>query len=152
MKFLLVLVGTVCLANLSWAQDSSQAADADRADVWSTVEAQWSAQEKGNEKWTDTYLAEDFSGWDTSSPAPRGKSSTKMWNRFNKKVSESLAHELYPLLIVVTGDTGVAHYLYTSASKDNDGKITTVNGRYTDILIRTADGWKFIAWHGGEDE
>jgi len=151
-RFLLVLVGTACLANLSWAQDNSQAADADRADVWSTVEAQWSAQEKGDVKWTDIYLAEDFSGWDTSSPAPRGKSSTKMWNRFNKKVSESLAHELYPLLIVVTGDTGIAHYLYSSASKDNDGKITTVNGRYSDILIRTADGWKFIAWHGGDDE
>ena len=151
-RFLLVLVGTVCLANLSWAQDSIQAAADDRADVWTTVEAQWNAQEKGDGKWPDTYLAEDFSGWDTSSPAPRSKSSTKMWNRFNEKVSEMLAHELYPLSIVVTGDTGVAHYLYSSASKDNEGKIKTVNGRYTDVLIRTADGWKFIAWHGGDDD
>jgi ketosteroid isomerase-like protein len=151
-RFLLVFVGTVCLANLSWAQDLSQVAADDRADVWTTVEAQWNAQEKGDSKWPDTYLAEDFSGWDTSSPAPRGKSSTKMWNRFNEKVSEMLAHELYPLSIVVAGDTGIAHYLYSSASKDNDGKITTVNGRYTDILIRTADGWKFIAWQGGDDK
>jgi len=26
------------------------------------------------------------------------------------------------------------------------------NGRYTDILVRKEDGWKFIAWHGGDDE
>jgi hypothetical protein len=148
----MVLVGTACLANLSWAQDSSQAAANDRADVWTTVEAQWNAQQDGDGKWPDIYLADDFSGWGTASPSPRTKSSTRMWDRFNTKVSEMLVHELYPLSIVVTGDTGVAHYLYSSASQDKDGKITTVNGRYTDILIRTADGWKFIAWHGGGDE
>ena len=151
-RLLLVLVGTACLANLSWAQDSSQAAATDRADVWTTVEAQWNAQQKGDGKWPDIYLADDFSGWGTSSPSPRSKSSTRMWDRFNTKVSEMLVHELYPLSIVVTGDTGVAHYLYSSASQDKDGKITTVSGRYTDILIRTADGWKFIAWHGGDDD
>ena len=151
-RLLLVLVGTACLANLTWAQDGSLDAANDRADVWTTVEAQWNAQQKGDGKWPDVYLADDFSGWGNSSPAPRGKSSTKMWDRFNMKVSEMLVHELYPLSIVVTGDTSVAHYLYSSASKDNEGKITTVSGRYTDMLIRTADGWKFIAWHGGDDD
>lgn len=124
----------------------------DQADVWSTVEQQWNAQEKGDRKWIDSMLADDFSGWGKQSPAPRGKASTKMWNRFAEQVSDMIAHELYPLSIVVNGDVAIAHYLYTSATKNQKGEIETNNGRYTDILVRSDDGWKFIAWHGGEDD
>ena len=151
-KFGVLLAGVVFAANISWAQDSVPSAAEDRADVWTTVEMQWNRQEKGDESWPDDLLDDSFSGWGKSSPAPRGKASTKMWNRFSAQITEMLAHELYPLSIVVHGNLGVAHYLYSSASKDSDGKIKTVSGRYTDILIRTADGWKFIAWHGGDDE
>jgi ketosteroid isomerase-like protein len=103
---------------------------------------------------TDNLLTDDFSGWGKASPAPRGKASTKMWNRFGKQVSKMIAHELYPLSIIVHDDVAIAHYLYTSGSKDNnkEGKIETINGRYTDILVRTDDSWKFIAWAGGEDD
>ena len=41
--------------------------------------------------------------------------------------------------------------LLCGAFKDKEGEIEMTNGRYTDILVRTEDGWKFIAWHGGED-
>ena len=63
-----------------------------------------------------------------------------------------VAHELYPLAIVVDGDVAIAHYLYTSAYQNKDDEVEMNNGRYTDILVRTAEGWKFIAWHGGNDE
>ena len=151
-KLGLAVAAVFFAATLSWAQDDAGAGAEDRADVWTTVELQWNLQEKGDKNWPDDLLHDDFSGWGKSSPAPRGKVSTRMWNRFNIEINEMLAHELYPLSIVVSGDVGIAHYLYSSASKDKDGKIETVNGRYTDILIRTADGWKFIAWHGGDDE
>lgn len=151
MRFGVLLTSMIFAANTSWAQESVASAAEDRANIWATVEMQWNRQDKGDKNWPDELLADDFSGWGKSSPAPRGKASTKMWNRFNVQISEMLAHELYPLSIVVSGNVGIAHYLYSSASKDSDGKIETVNGRYTDILIRTADGWKFIAWHGGED-
>jgi len=26
------------------------------------------------------------------------------------------------------------------------------NGRYSDVLVRTDDGWKFLTSHGGDDE
>lgn len=152
MRLGIILTGVIFAANLSWAQDSAKSAAEDRADVWTTVELQWTLQGKGDKDWPDDMLHDNFSGWGKSSPAPRDKASTKMWNRFNVQISEMLAHELYPLSIVVSGNVGIAHYLYSSASKDSDGKIETVNGRYTDILLRTADGWKFIAWHGGDNE
>ena len=62
-----------------------------------------------------------------------------------------IAYELYPLEIIVEGDTAVAHYLFSSATKSKDGEVETNHGRYTDILIRTDDGWRFLGWHGGAD-
>jgi len=130
------------------AQDS----DNDQADVWATVEGQWDSEEKGDKKWMELLLAENFSGWGRASPAPRSKSSSIMWDRFNDGQGQMIAHELYPLAIVVEGDLAVAHYLYSSAYEDKDEEVEMSNGRYTDVLVRTDDGWKFIAWHGGDDE
>ena len=136
------------------AQSTSDQQLADQADVWALVEQQWAAEERGDNKWMDRLLTEDFSGWGNGSPAPRNKESTKMWNRFSERVSQMVAHELYPLSIVIHEDVAVAHYLYTSANekKKKDGGIETSNGRYTDILVRTDDGWKFLAWAGGDDD
>ena len=123
----------------------------DQADVWSVIEEEWNADEKGDKNWPDRLLTEDFTGWGKDSPAPRSKSSTKMWDRFSVEMGKMLAHELYPLSIVVNGDVAVAHYLYSSAYEPKDGKIEMSNGRYTDVLVRTDAGWKFLAWHGGDD-
>jgi len=130
------------------AQDS----DDDQADVWATIEGQWDSDEKGDKEWMELLLAENFSGWGKDSPAPRSKSSSIMWDRFSDEQGQMIAHELYPLAIVVEGDLAVAHYLYSSAYEDKDEEVELSNGRYTDILVRTDDGWKFIAWHGGDDE
>jgi ketosteroid isomerase-like protein len=145
-----LVVPAILLMFSGWtfAQDSQD----DQADVWATIERQWDAEEKGDKKWIDRLLSDDFSGWGKNSPAPRSKSSTKMWDRFSDEQGQVVAHELYPLAIVVHGDVAIAHYLYTSAFKDKDDAVEVDNGRYTDILIRTEDGWKFIAWHGGDDE
>ena len=116
------------------------------------VEAQWDAEEKGDKRWIDRLLSDDFTGWGKTSPAPRSKSSTKMWDRFSDEQGRMVAHELYPLAIIVHEDVAIAHYLYSSAYEDKDGKVELNNGRYSDVLVRTADGWQFLAWHGGDDE
>jgi ketosteroid isomerase-like protein len=72
-----------------------------------------------------------------------------MWARFNADQSKGLTHELYPLSIVVHGDTAVVHYLFTVATQNKDKRIVTENGRYTDVLVRDGETWKFISWHGG---
>ena len=46
------------------AQDDAE----DRADVWSIIEQQWDAVENGDRKWTERFLADDFSGWPRNSP------------------------------------------------------------------------------------
>ena len=147
MKFFVICSG-LALANVCVAQDAA----GDRADVWSVVEQQWDAEEGGDKKWIDRYLAEDFSGWQKNSPAPRSKASTKMWDRFADSQGSMVAHELYPLEIIVHGDVAIAHYMYSSAYKSKDGEVEMNNGRFSDVLIRTDDGWKFLSWHGGDDE
>lgn len=151
MRLMVPGIFLLCFSS-AFAQSDDQVSD--QADVWALVELQWNALEKGDSKWTDKLLTEDFSGWGKDSPAPRNKASTRMWTRFNNELSQMVAHELYPLSIVVHNDVAVAHYLYTSATKQKgkDGKTETDNGRYTDVLVRTDDGWKFIAWSGGRDD
>ena len=145
----LFLTGILLLSfTFTYAQDTTN----DSADVWSVIEEEWNANEKGDEKWPDRLLTEDFSGWGKDSPAPRSKSSTKMWIRFNEQLGKMVAHELYPLSIVVHDNVAVAQYLYSSAFQSKNGDIEMTNGRYTDVLVRTDEGWQFLAWHGGDDQ
>ena len=134
------------------AQDDAVDTSQDEADVWAVVEEGWNADANGDREWIDRLLAADFTGWSKDAPVPRNRASIKMWDRFAEQEGQLVAHELYPYRIIVHGDVAVAHYLYSSAFKGTDGTIDRSNGRYTDVLVRTDDGWKFFAWHGGDDE
>ena len=123
----------------------------DEADVLLTIEREWQATQKGDHDKIGDMLLDSFMGWGKDSPAPRSKNSTLNWNRFGEEMGRMVRYELYPLSITVNGDVAVAHYLYSSAFKAKGGKIEMSNGRYTDVLVRTEGGWKFIAWHGGDD-
>ncbi len=136
------------ITSTAYAQQESD----DHADVWATIEAQWDAEEEGDRRWMDRMLSDKFSGWSKNAPAPRNKMSTQMWDRYNDSQGKMVTHELYPLAIIVDGDVAIAHYLYSSAWQPKDGDAEVNNGRYTDVLVRSDDGWRFIAWHGGEDD
>lgn len=133
------------------AAADQQTAD-DYVEVWSVIEEQWEASQRGDRRWVEEVLSGDFKGWPKNSPAPRDKASTRLWNDFGAKQSKGLAHELYPLATVIHGNTAVAHYLYTNASENKEGETEVENGRYTDVLVRIDGEWKFIAWHGGADD
>ena len=146
-KLLLALLGTLVCAT-AFAQDHRD----DEADVLLTIERAWEANRKGDHDDFDAMLLENFIGWSKSAPAPRGKTSTSRWRRLNDEIGRVTRYELYPLWITVQDDMAIAHYLYSVAVKGKDGEIRMSNGRYSDVLVRTEDGWKFLAWHGGDDE
>lgn len=143
----------VTLSVLLFANGNASAQDStdDHAAVWASVEAIWDAQERGDDDWVDTMLSADFMGWPDVSPAPRSRASTRMWARFSADQSKGLAHELYPLSIVVHGDVAVAHYLFSAVVQSKDKQTTANTGRYTDVLVRVEGAWRFISWHGGAD-
>ena len=139
-------------ASTAYAQDSAEPGSGnDQANVWASVEEIWAAEEAGDLERVDRMISADFMGWPYASPAPRSKASTRMWTRFNNEQNKGLAHELYPLSIVIHGDMAIAHYLYSMATQTRDKKVVSSNGRYTDILVRDGGSWKFISWHGGSD-
>lgn len=146
-RLLLILIGSTFFA----AAGAQDAAD-DAADVLLTIEREWEASRKGDQDKIDDMLTNDFMGWNKNSPAPRSKESTSDWNRFRAEMGRLQKYEIYPLSITVHGDVAVAHYLYSSAFKNKKGEIEMSSGRYTDTLVRAESGWKFIAWHGGDDD
>ena len=149
-----ILAGFILLASgnaVAQGVADDQAVD-DQAGVWSAVEAIWSAEESGDDDWVEEMLSADFVGWPNNSPAPRSKSSVRMWNRLDQEQTSGITHELYPLSIVVHGDMAIVHYLYTNAVQTKDKKIDISSGRYTDVLVRDDGAWKFISWHGGSDD
>jgi len=146
-KLVLILIGSA-LCTAVGAQDIND----DEANVLLTIEREWEASRKADQDKIDDMLAENFMGWAKNSPAPRSKTSTSNWSRFATEMGRILRYEIYPQSITIHGDVAVAHYLYSSAFKKKGGDIELSNGRYTDILVRSEDGWKFIAWHGGDDD
>lgn len=146
-KLVIILMGSL-LFSAAGAQNTSD----DEANVLLVIEREWEAARKGDQDKVDDMLASDFMGWGKNSPAPRSKTSTSNWSRFRTEMGRVVRYELYPLSITIHDDVAIAHYLYSSAFKDKAGKIEISNGRYTDILVRTEDGWKFLAWHGGDDD
>lgn len=132
-------------------EPAAQPAVADDSAVWSVIERAWRAEKDGNARWIEDLLSPDFVGWGNDSPAPRDKSSTRLWTTFSSRHVDMVEYELYPLSIIVHGDTAVAHYLYTSAVQAKGEPLKSLNGRYTDVLVRSANGWRFLTWHGGPD-
>lgn len=57
--------------------------------------------------------------------------------------SEWMVHMLHTPLIVVAGDKATGDWTVMGQMKRRDGgTIDTVLGRYSDELVRTADGWR----------
>jgi hypothetical protein len=65
--------------------------------------------------------------------------------------STALLQELYPVGIIVHGNTAVAHYFYSQASENRKGERETVHGHYTDILVKENGTLQFLAWSGGDN-
>lgn len=124
----------------------------DEADVLLTIERAWEASRKGDHDAVGDMLANNYMGWGAYSPAPRSKNSTMKWMRLSDAMGEVVHYELYPLSITVNGDVAVAHYLYSVATEGKAEQVEVSDGRYTDVLIRTDEGWKFLASHGGKHD
>lgn len=149
MRFLIVVVCLFCLFTMMAV---AQSWSSDQTEVWDVIKSEWEAGKAKDTERLDKILLEKFLGWGHPNPTPRDKESWKMWDRYDSQNSTTLIYELYPLGIVVVGNTAVAHYYYSMATEDREGKRETVNGSYTDILIKEGGRWQFLAWRGGQTQ
>ncbi len=120
-------------------------------EVWNVIEAQWKAAMEKEANWTEEYLHGKFLGWSNQNPTPRNKASVQKWTRYGNENSTTLMQELFPIGIVVQGNTAVAHYFYSQATENKKGERKTTPGQYTDILVKENGTWRFLAWRGGDN-
>jgi ketosteroid isomerase-like protein len=149
-KGLRYLLAITCLL-LGVAAADAQDWSEEQMEVWKTVVSQWEASKAQDPTWPETYLHDAFLGWSDDNPMPRDKSSTERWYKYTSGNSKTLEQELNPVGIVVEGSVAVVHYYYSVSTENRKGERETNHGRYTDILIKEGEKWRFIAWRGGED-
>ena len=138
-----LIILTSSLNSQEWSQS--------QLEVWRTIRAQWEASKEQDATWPEVYLHPSFLGWSDDNPMPRNKASVQKWQRYEMETSKTLEQELSPVGIVVEGNVAIAHYYFSSAIENYKGERKTIHGRFTDILTKEGERWRFLAWRGGAD-
>lgn len=122
--------------------------DANQKEVWKVIEDSYTAIEKKDPTWTDKWVMSDAVVWGDSAPMPRSREEVKRWETImTDDGSKNLIANHSPTAIVVHKDTAVAHYYYSNATENKEGKRKVEHGRCTDVLVKENKSWKFLSWH-----
>jgi len=140
------LAVVVVLVLSSWTHAENW--DNDQSELWNTVAQSWVDDVGETGKWPDSYVHDNVVAWGSEWPIPRGKNSISKWTRFGNANSEVLEYELFPLAIVVEGNTGVAHYSVVVVRKNHEGKHKRRVDGIIEALHRVKGSWKFLSLGG----
>lgn len=146
MKSMTVNMGCAAVLLLAGGSVNAQTWSAEQTEVWKASAATWEQDLNKDSSWTENSVSDKLSTWGTGSPAPRGKASTGRWHKYGMSQDAMVMYDLAPLAIAVSGDAALAHYYYSVASKDAEGKSTTTHGRCSDTLVRENGRWVFLGW------
>ena len=143
MKLILAVIA-MCFVGSVQAQDWDEA----QAELWGFVAQSWVDDVGETGKWPSAYVHESVVSWGAEWPVPRGSKSVEKWTRFRDANSEVLEYELFPLAIVVEGDTGVVHYSVVSVRKNMEGKSERSVDGVAETLHRSGGSWKYLSLAG----
>ena len=144
------LVLFICIAMFSGIA-AAQAWNADQQEIWRIEEQQWKMSMDKDNSWIDKLVHPNVSIWETDKTSPQNKASLVRWNRYGTTMGTTLEQELFPLSITVTGNVAVIQYRYMVARENMKKERETVNGHYTDVMLKEGGRWMFIGWAGGDD-
>lgn len=122
-----------------------------QTEVWDVVLKSYADIDAGKADWSDKWVLAKAMVWGPSYPMPRSRESVKRWDAYQFPNGTTHVSEYSPAAIVVHESTAVAHYYYSNATEDKEGKRETTHGRCTDILAKDGKNWRFIAWHCGDE-
>jgi len=151
MKRVLLSVCVTYVLALLALPAQAQEWSAEQLEVWQTISKQWDKEKAGDNTWVDD-LHDSFVGWPSDSQVPHDKDDVARFVAVDSDESKIVLQHQQPLAIVVTGDTAIAHYFYTTIIEYSDGARDTVDGRATDVLVRTNDRWQILSWVTDEDD
>jgi hypothetical protein len=116
----------------------------DEQSVWSVVEQSWVDEVAENGKWPAEYVHADVVSWGKEWPMPRRKDSVVKWSRFTAESSKTLMYELFPVTVVVQGDTAIALYNAVVVAENAEGKRERRKEGLMETLVRDGGSWKFL--------
>jgi len=149
MKQVVQAVCTMCVLALLALSAQAQQWSPEQQEIWQVIAKHWELEKAGDEAWKDM-LHGSFQSWSVHDPMPYNKEVTERFADAEVDHFKILVQHIAPVGLIVTGDTAVAHYYHTTIVEHRDGQLETIDGRFTDILTRTGDGWQFVAWMGQE--
>lgn len=118
--------------------------------LWKVVKQSWVDDAEESGRWPDQYVHDRVLDWGSDWPKPRGKSSMGKWTNFRDKHSQMMEYELFPMAVVVEGDTGVAHYSVVSVRKNDEGEMERSMYGVVETLHRTDGKWLYLSLTGFE--
>jgi hypothetical protein len=137
---------------LAWAEvASAQTWTAEQLEVLKFEELQWQMSKDRDVSWIEKMVHPSLSYWETGQPVPQNKASLSRWNRYSNVTDTVLEQELFPISITITGNVAVVQYHYQVARENYKKDRATVQGHYTDVLVKEGGRWLFVAWSGGDD-
>ena len=119
-------------------------------ELWRTVEGLWDAVRRQDRALVGQLLHPQYVGWEVHSREPHGRDEA-----LESAVGGAASIEAYSLeplsVVVYEGTTGVTHYTYRATVRPPDGARRVVAGRWTEVFVRSGNGWRLAAVHGGPE-
>ncbi len=135
----LCLLAGASYADLNEAQQS----------VWDVLEESWADEVAQNGKWPADWVHDEAVSWGENWPTPRKKASMMKWNRFDDESdTRILIYELFPVAIVVVGDTAVVSYNVVTIEEDAKKERTRESRGLVETLVRDGKTWKYLGLTG----
>jgi len=131
----LCLLAGASYADLNEAQQS----------VWEVVEQSWVDDVAKNGKWPANYVHDEVVNWGEEWPTPQRKASMMKWSRFaDESDARILIYELFPVAIVVVGDTAVVNYNIVTIEEDAKKERKRESRGLVETLVRDGKTWKYL--------
>jgi len=135
----LCLLAGASYADLNEAQQS----------VWDVIEESWADEFAQNGKWPADWVHDEAVNWSESWPSPRRKASMVKWSRFYyESDARILIYELFPVAIVVVGDTAVVNYNVVTIEEDAKKERTRESRGLVETLVWDGKTWKYLGLTG----
>jgi hypothetical protein len=150
MKQIFQVVYMTCALALLALPVQAQQWSPEQIEIWQTITKQWELEKAEDEAWKEM-LHDSFQSWSNDDLMPFDKADTTRFADAEVGHFKILLQHIAPVGIIVTGDTAIAHYYHTTIVEHDNGEKETIDGRFTDILTRTGDGWQFVGWVGEEE-
>ena len=149
MKKVFLTACATCVFALLTQPVQAQQWTAEEMEVWETIHQLWELEAAEDDAWKDL-IHPSFQSWSYHSPMPYDKEHTVHLVDAEIGLFKVLAQDILPVAIVIVDGTAVAHFYHTTLVEHSDGDQELFEGRSTDILVRTPDGWRFVSWVGDE--